>query len=143
MRLASALYFGGTHIGLLGDPQLPADLVGVLGAAPDQPPFASLGEAVEWCVCDPANPSSAASYLQAARENTRRAREVLSLELWEIISEATMRLLEFRTRQAAVEEDLLAVPWWTRAYYGVVESALPRDEARAVLRLGVDTSALT
>jgi uncharacterized alpha-E superfamily protein len=157
-RLATALYRGMTQVGWEGDVYLAADLLGVLGSSPNgsspngsatggsatggsaggeaEAERLSLNDAVTWCVCDLGNPSSVLSCLKGARENTRRAREVLSLELWETINAASMEIDLHLAAGAGVEDYLRDAPWWTRSYFGVVDSALLRDEARSVMRLG-------
>ena len=137
-RLGAALYHGMTQVGADGDEYLATDRLGVLGTpregADDEP--CSLLDAVTWCVSDQANPSSVVGCIKAARENTRRARELLSLELWETINAASMQIDSHAAVKAGVEVYLRDAPWWTRSFFGVVDSALPRDEARAVLRMG-------
>lgn len=139
-RLGAALYHGMTQVGAEGDHYLALDLMGVLGTQaavdgePDTPP--SLADAVAWCVSETRNPSSVVSCIKAARENTRRARELLSLEVWETINAAAMQIDVHTAAGAGVEVFLRDAPWWTRAFFGVVDGALPRDEARGVLRLG-------
>jgi uncharacterized alpha-E superfamily protein len=133
VRLVATQYYGNLQVGSSHDRLLPDDLLAVLGHPPAGADLSSLRYAVARCVTAPDNQSSVASCLQAARENARRSREVLPLELWEILSDAT-RWLEGRTDP---DELLREVPQWTRAFYGLVDLAMPRTPAWTMLRLGM------
>ena len=133
VRLVATQYYGNLQVGSSHDRLLPDDLLAVLGHPPPGEDLSSLRYAVARCVTAPDNQSSVASCLQAARENARRSREVLPLELWEILSDAT-RWLEGR---ADPDELLREVPQWTRAFYGLVDLAMPRTPAWTMLRLGM------
>lgn len=139
LRLGASLYHGMTAVGSLGDPHLAEHLLGVLGApklAADAPP-PTMQDAVSWCVIDADNPSSVTSCLRAARENIRRARETIGLELWEILSRATMELDWMSSRQAPLEDYLRSAPWWTRAFFGVLDAMTSRDRPYSMMRLGI------
>ena len=133
VRLVATQYYGNLQVGSSRDRLLPDDLLAVLGHPPAGEDLSSLRYAVARCVTAPDNQSSVASCLQAARENARRGREVLPLELWEVLSDAT-RWLEGR---ADPDELLREVPQWTRAFYGLVDLAMPRTPAWTMLRLGM------
>jgi uncharacterized alpha-E superfamily protein len=133
VRLVATQYYGTLQVGSSHDRLLPDDLLAVLGHPPPGEDPSSLRWAVARCVTAPDNQSSVASCLRAARENARRGREVLPLELWEILSAAT-RWLEGRVDP---EELLREVPQWTRAFYGLVDLAMPRTPAWTMLRLGM------
>ncbi len=136
VRLVAAHYYGQLQIGASDEGLLPEDLLAILGSLPPNGASTSMRRAVTRCVIDPDNRSSVASCLYAARENARRSREVLPLELWETLSTAT-RYLDGRGERQPDPEDLLRqVPQWTRAFFGLVELAMPRGSAWTALRLG-------
>lgn len=84
---------------------------------------------------DRTHPSSIAYSLGAARENARRAREIVSTELWECLNTTRARM----PRRVASEKthDFFA---WVRERaalaVGIVESATSRDEAWHFFTLG-------
>ncbi|MEE1617267.1 alpha-E domain-containing protein [Brachybacterium sp. J153] len=90
---------------------------------------------LEDLVTDRANPSSVAGALQAARENARGAREVLSTEVWESLNATTLGLprqlwpsrmhgaFQYATDRCAVVT-------------GLIDSSMTRDEAWLFLRIG-------
>ncbi|MDP9207789.1 MAG: alpha-E domain-containing protein, partial [Actinomycetota bacterium] len=137
VRLVATQYYGNLQVGSSHDRLLPDDLLAILGHPPPGEDLSSLRYAVARCVTAPDNQSSVASCLQAARENARRSREVLPLELWEILSAATRWLEDSGGRRADPDELLREVPQWTRAFYGLVDQAMPRTPAWTMLRLGM------
>lgn len=136
VRLVGAHYYGQLQIGAAGEGLFPDDLLAVLGSVPDDGAGTSLRRVVSQCVIDMDNHSSVASCLRLARENARGSREVLPLELWETLSAAT-GYLDGAGRQRDAEELLREVPQWTRAFYGLVDQAMPRTLAWTALRLGM------
>jgi uncharacterized alpha-E superfamily protein len=151
VRLVATQYYGNLQVGSSHDRLLPDDLLAILGHPPPGEDLSSLRYAVARCVTAPDNQSSVASCLQAARENARRSREVLPLELWEILSAATRWLEDSGAGgsgglkpsppvgqgRADPDELLREVPQWTRAFYGLVDQAMPRTPAWTMLRLGM------
>jgi uncharacterized alpha-E superfamily protein len=136
VRLVASQYYGQLQIGTSDEGLLPDDLLAVLGSMPPSGASTSMRRTVTRCVIDTDNQSSVASCLYAARENARRSREVLPLELWETLGTAT-RYLDGRGQRPLDPEDLLRqVPQWTRAFLGLVELSMPRGSAWTTLRLG-------
>jgi uncharacterized alpha-E superfamily protein len=86
-------------------------------------------------VFDATNPSSIAGAWYAARENARRARELLSLELWEAINTAWHGWQRLGTPDATAKHIA-----WSRAraalIAGIADSTLSHDEAWDFLMLG-------
>ncbi|MCW4385866.1 alpha-E domain-containing protein [Salinibacterium sp. SYSU T00001] len=84
---------------------------------------------------DRSQPSSIASSLGAARENARRAREVVSTELWECLN--TTRA---RTPRKVADDKVHAFISWVRERsalaVGIIESATRRDESWYFFTLG-------
>ena len=136
VRLVAAHYYGQLQIGASDDGLLPEDLLAILGSMPAESASTSMRRAVTRCVIDTDNRSSVANCLYAARENARRSREVLPLELWETLSTATRYLDGHGERPLDPEELLRQVPQWTRGFYGLVDLAMPRGSAWTALRLG-------
>jgi uncharacterized alpha-E superfamily protein len=136
VRLVATHYYGLLQIGTSDGDVFPAELLAVLGHPPSADPTPSLRAAVTRCVTDPDNQLSVASCLRAARENARRSREVLSLELWETLSAAT-RWLDTSGSHAGADELLREAPQWTHAFYGLVDQTMRRGPAWRALRLGM------
>jgi uncharacterized alpha-E superfamily protein len=136
VRLVATHYYGLLSVGSPGDGPFPEDLLAVLGTRPAAGAGTSLNAAVARAVTDPDNLASVASCLRAARENARRSREVLPLELWETLSSATAWLDESVKRSAPADELLRQAPQWTRAFFGLVDLGMPRTQAWRTLRLG-------
>src|SRR5690606_9495099 len=85
-------------------------------------------EVLEYLAADPARPSSIAGTLTAARENARRAREVISTEVWEALNTTWMQVgARARTPRP---HDYFA---WVRERAGVVwglsSATTSRDDA--------------
>ena len=83
---------------LLEDPWIDEDtacrsLMGVMGTAPDAgADTVTRADVLTHLAVDRSNPSSIAYSLQAARENARRAREIVSTELWETLNTTFSRM---------------------------------------------------
>ena len=86
-------------------------------------------------VFDAGNPSSIAGSWYAARENARRAREILSTDLWEVLNTAW-----FRWRNLGAPDATTRHLAWTRdraaLIRGVADSSMSHDEAWDFLILG-------
>ena len=111
-------------------------LLGVMGGAlaPTPDPL-TRGDVFAALAANPNHPASIAYSLGAARENGRRAREVINTELWECLNETRMQLPQQLTLgQAhgfftwARQRAALAV--------GITESSSNRDEAFLFFTLG-------
>ena len=136
VRLVATHYYGLLQIGTGDGGVFPAELLAVLGHLPSADPTPSLRAAVTRCVSDPDNLSSVASCLRTARENARRSREVLPLELWETLSAATRWLDGEGGRGADPGELLRVAPAWTHTFFGLVDQSMRRGPAWRALRLG-------
>jgi uncharacterized alpha-E superfamily protein len=80
-------------------------------------------------------PSSIASSLNAARENARRVREIVSTELWECLNTTRSRM----PRKVSIERAHDFFGWVrerTALAVGIVESSTSRDEAWTFFTLG-------
>lgn len=109
-------------------------LLAVMGA--DEQLHASQDVVLELLAHSAVSPFSIASCLSAARENARRAREVVPAELWEALN-STWLALQTRQRQGDAPYAFLR---WARERVtlvtGVVESTMVRDEGWQFLSLG-------
>jgi len=84
---------------------------------------------------DRMNPSSIAYALTAARENARRAREIVSTELWECLNTTSGRMPR-RINDEKVHEFFQWVRERAALAVGVVDSSTSRDEAWQFFTLG-------
>ncbi len=126
---------------LLEDPWIEEDtacrsLMGVMGS----PPAVDLervtrGDVLTHLAVDRANPSSIAYALQAARENARRAREIVSTELWETLNTTYSRMPR-RLNDEKVHEFFQWVRERAALAVGVTDSSTSRDEAWQFFTLG-------
>lgn len=80
-------------------------------------------------------PASIAYSLGAARENARRAREVVNTELWEVLNTTRARMPR-RVASDKVHEFFAWVRERSALVVGIVESATNRDEAYRFFTLG-------
>jgi uncharacterized alpha-E superfamily protein len=126
---------------LLEDPWVEEDLacrslLAVMGAAePAEGTEVTRRTVVEELAFNRVSPGAIAGALTAARENARRAREVLSSELWEALN-TTWNALPSRTA-TSTPPDFFA---WVRARAalvgGLVDATTPRDSTHQFLVLG-------
>jgi uncharacterized alpha-E superfamily protein len=95
----------------------------------------SFDEVRDRLVFDAGNPSSIAGSWYAARENARRAREILPTDLWEVLNTAW-----FRWRNLGAPDATTRHLSWTRdraaLIRGVADSSMSHDEAWDFLVLG-------
>ncbi|MCL2466249.1 MAG: alpha-E domain-containing protein [Micrococcales bacterium] len=102
--------------------------------APDPPATADRDYVLNMLAYDQMSPSSIAGSLGAARDNARRAREVISTELWEALN-ATWNALAAQVD--AVPHEYFS---WVRergaVVAGIVDSTISRDDAWQFLVLG-------
>lgn len=125
---------------LLEDPWIDEDtacrsLLGVMGS--EVPPDSEItrGDVLGILALDRSHPASIAYSLGAARENARRAREVVSTELWEVLNTTRARM----PRKVANEKVADFFSWVrerSALAVGIVESSTSRDEAYAFFTLG-------
>ena len=125
---------------LLEDPWIEEDLacralLGVMGS--DAPTDASLSrqDILTILAVDRNEPASIAFSLGAARENARRAREIVSTELWECLNTTRARMPR-RVAADKVHEFFAWVRERSALAVGIIESATSRDEAWQFFTLG-------
>lgn len=125
---------------LLEDPWIDEDtacrsLLSVMGSEVDPAQALTRSDVLGLLAVDRAYPASIAYSLGAARENARRAREVVSTELWEVLNTTRARM----PRKVAPEKVHEFFGWVrerSALAVGIVESATSRDEAYAFFTLG-------
>lgn len=126
---------------LLEDPWIDEDtacrsLLAVMGSFPADPAAPVTREDVlARLAVDRANPSSIVYSLNAARENARRAREIVSTELWECLNTTNARMPR-RLQTEKVHEFFQWVRERSALAVGVVDSSTSRDEAWQFFTLG-------
>lgn len=133
-KMVAAYHYSATQLGALEERSSLHDLIAAFGEHDEAEN--SFRSTASWWVTAPANPSSVVSCIRGARENARRAREVLSLEVWESLNGAAATLEGLIASGASYEVVADRVPLHTRALAGIIETTTPRDEAWEVLRLG-------
>jgi uncharacterized alpha-E superfamily protein len=125
---------------LLEDPWIAEDtacrsLLGVMGVTvPTEEPVGR-GDVLQLLAVDRAQPASIAYSLIAARENARRAREVVSTELWEALNTTRSRMPR-RVAAEKVHEFFAWVRERAALSIGIADSATSRDEAWHFFTLG-------
>jgi uncharacterized alpha-E superfamily protein len=152
-RIAESLYWIGRYVEraedtsrildvhlslLLEDPWAPEDVVcASLMSAMGHEITGSItqSEVLERLAWDRTTPASVLGALGAARENSRRSREVVSTELWESIN-VTWHEASRPGRRASPHAFLTWVREGSAAFNGTAEATLSRDEAWHFLVLG-------
>ncbi|MFT0846964.1 alpha-E domain-containing protein [Actinomycetaceae bacterium L2_0104] len=153
-RIAEALFWIGRYVErsggtarildvhlqlLLEDPWVDEDtacrsLLAVMGTtAPDG--LVSRGEVLRQLGLNHENPASIAHSVSAARENARRAREIISTDLWETLNETNARL----PVRVSMNKTHLFFSWVrdrSALVFGVADSSMSRDEAWQFFSLG-------
>lgn len=126
---------------LLEDPWIDEDtacrsLLAVMGSfPPDDLDRVARGDVLAQLGVDRANPSSIAYALQAARENARRAREIVSTDLWESLNTTYSRMPK-RLHNEKVHEFFQWVRERSALAIGVTDSSTSRDETWQFFTLG-------
>jgi len=126
---------------LLEDPWIDEDtacrsLLSVMGSAwPENVDSVRRDDVLARLAVDRMNPSSIAYSLTAARENARRAREIVSTELWEILNTTNARMPR-RLQTDKVHEFFQWVRERAALAIGIVDSSTNRDEAWQFFTLG-------
>jgi uncharacterized alpha-E superfamily protein len=134
-KMVSSYHYSATQLGSLEDRSGIHDLIAAFGEHADTEGY-TFRSTANWWVMAPTNPTSVLSCIRNARENARRAREVLSLEVWESLNGTAAAIESMVAAGAPYEIVAEQVPNHTRALAGVVETTTPRDEAWEVWRLG-------
>ena len=125
---------------LLEDPWIEEDiacrsLLSVMGTeAPDGTQL-TRQDVLDLLAIDRNQPASIAYSLNAARENARRAREIVSTELWEVLNTTRARMPR-RVPGDKVHEFFGWVRERSALAIGIIESATSRDEAWSFFTLG-------
>ncbi|MCU1411718.1 MAG: hypothetical protein JWR04_2425 [Rhodoglobus sp.] len=125
---------------LLEDPWIEEDLacrslLSVMGAeAPDDTEL-TRQDILSILAVDRSEPASIAYSLGAARENARRAREIVSTELWECLNTTRARMPR-KVSSDKVHEFFAWVRERSALAVGIIESATSRDEAWQFFTLG-------
>ena len=125
---------------LLEDPWVDEDtacrsLLQVIGADANYPHDLTRQDLLNILSVDRGEPSSIASSLNAARENARRVREIVSTELWECLNTNRTRM----PRKVSIDRAHDYFGWVrerTALAVGIVESSTSRDEAWTFFTLG-------
>ncbi|WES63158.1 alpha-E domain-containing protein [Microbacter sp. GSS18] len=126
---------------LLEDPWIDEDvacrsLLAVMGSFPDEgADTVGREDVLQQLAVDRSNYSSIAYCLGAARENARRAREIVSTELWETLNTTNARMPR-RLQVDKVHNFFQWVRERTALSVGVVDSSTSRDEAWQFFTLG-------
>jgi uncharacterized alpha-E superfamily protein len=126
---------------LLEDPWIEEDvacrsLLSVMGAEmPPEDAVLTRADVLAILAVDRTQPASIAYSLNAARENARRAREVISTELWEVLNTTRARMPR-KVSSDKVHEFFGWVRERSALAVGIIESATSRDEAWLFFTLG-------
>ncbi|MEJ3405335.1 alpha-E domain-containing protein [Rathayibacter sp. YIM 133350] len=125
---------------LLEDPWIDEDtacrsLISVMGSEADPESTLTRADVLALLAVDREHPASIASSLSAARENARRAREIISTELWECLNTTNARM----PRRVAGEKAHEFFRWVRERAalaVGVTESSTSRDDVWLFFSLG-------
>jgi uncharacterized alpha-E superfamily protein len=102
-------------------------------------PLLAARDVLDFMVCDPTNPSSIYSCMQAARENARAVRGVLTTEVWEVHNDTWLQLQK-RLGEQLLERDPQQLFEWVKyrshVSRGVTIGTMLKDEAFFFIRLG-------
>ena len=125
---------------LLEDPWIEEDLacrslLSVMGAQAPDDSVLTRQDVLSILAVDRSEPASIAYSLGAARENARRAREIVSTELWECLNTTRARMPR-KVSSDKVHEFFGWVRERSALAVGIIESATSRDEAWRFFTLG-------
>jgi len=125
---------------LLEDPWVEEDLacrslLGVMGVDVERGTPARRADVLQLLAVDRSQPASIAYSLGAARENARRAREVVSTELWEVLNTTRARMPR-KVASDKVHEFFEWVRDRAALAVGILESSTSRDEVYGFFTLG-------
>ncbi|MCP9801642.1 alpha-E domain-containing protein [Synechococcus sp. RedBA-s] len=94
-------------------------------------------EVVRFLVQEPENPSSIVNCVDAARENARQIREVITTEMWEQLNDLHLTLLESdQFWRLPSQEQLHEVRKACQLFYGITDATLSRDLSWQFSKLG-------
>ncbi len=125
---------------LLEDPWIEEDLacrslLSVMGSEAPEDTALTRQDVLSILAVDRSEPASIAYSLGAARENARRAREIVSTELWECLNTTRARMPR-KVSSDKVHEFFAWVRERSALAVGIIESATSRDEAWQFFTLG-------
>jgi uncharacterized alpha-E superfamily protein len=125
---------------LLEDPWIDEDtacrsLLAVMGSEAASDVSLTRGDVLARLAVDRHDPASIAYSLGAARENARRAREIVSTELWECLNTTRARMPR-KVADDKVHEFFAWVRERSALAVGIIESATSRDEVWQFFTLG-------
>jgi len=125
---------------LLEDPWIEEDLacrslLSVMGSKAPEETDLTRQDILAILAVDRSEPASIAYSLGAARENARRAREIVSTELWECLNTTRARMPR-KVAADKVHEFFAWVRERSALAVGIIESATSRDEAWQFFTLG-------
>jgi uncharacterized alpha-E superfamily protein len=125
---------------LLEDPWIEEDLacralLSVMGSEAPDDQLLTRQDVLATLAVDRSEPASIAYSLGAARENARRAREIVSTELWECLNTTRARMPR-KVSSDKVHEFFGWVRERSALAVGIIESATSRDEAWQFFTLG-------
>jgi uncharacterized alpha-E superfamily protein len=125
---------------LLEDPWIEENLacrslLSVMGSKAPEDKELTRADVLSILAVDRTEPASIAYSLGAARENARRAREVISSELWEALNTTRARMPR-KVSSEKVHEFFAWVRERSALAVGIIESATSRDEAWSFFTLG-------
>lgn len=125
---------------LLEDPWIDEDsacrsLLSVMGSVAPTDTSLARQDVLQHLAIDRTEPASIAYSLTAARENARRAREIVSTELWECLNTTSARMPR-RLQTEKVHEFFGWVRERAALAVGIIDSATSRDEAWQFFTLG-------
>ncbi|MBD8585219.1 MULTISPECIES: alpha-E domain-containing protein [unclassified Frigoribacterium] len=125
---------------LLEDPWIDEDtacrsLLAVMGSEAASDEALTRGDVLARLAVDRHDPASIAYSLGAARENARRAREIVSTELWECLNTTRARMPR-KVADDKVHEFFAWVRERSALAVGIIESATSRDEVWQFFTLG-------
>ncbi|MCU1425859.1 MAG: alpha-E protein [Microbacteriaceae bacterium] len=125
---------------LLEDPWIEEDLacrslLSVMGSDASEDTTLTRQDVLSILAVDRSEPASIAYSLGAARENARRAREIVSTELWECLNTTRARMPR-KVSSDKVHEFFGWVRERSALAVGIIESATSRDEAWQFFTLG-------
>ncbi|BDZ45450.1 alpha-E domain-containing protein [Naasia aerilata] len=125
---------------LLEDPWIEEDtacraLLSVMGSSAPDDRELSREDVLALLAVDRTHPASIAYSLGAARENARRAREIVSTELWECLNTTRARMPR-RVSSEKVHEFFAWIRERAALAVGVIESSTSRDESWLFFTLG-------
>ncbi len=125
---------------LLEDPWIEEDLacrslLSVMGSEAPEDSALTRQDVLSILAVDRSEPASIAYSLGAARENARRAREIVSTELWECLNTTRARMPR-KVSSDKVHEFFAWVRERSALAVGIIESATSRDEAWQFFTLG-------